>query len=185
MAPETLPEGTDTIIPGASVDGEPGDGFALGHGTAGFQGAGDDFADKAADLKDEAAKTLSDKTAGLREQAGDKARSFALQGKDKATDALDNVVRMVEDAAGTIDDKVGEQYGDYVRRAGETIAGFSSQLRAKDVDELVDDARNVVRQSPTIAIGAAAAVGFLLVRIAKAAATPPAEPASPTDGPAA
>jgi ElaB/YqjD/DUF883 family membrane-anchored ribosome-binding protein len=178
---ETLPEGTDSIVPGASVEGEAGDGFALGHGldrqtiapedldsptlSAGTGGAG---------LKDETVRLVGEKAAGLREQATDTVRSYALQGKDRASEALDNVVRLVEDAAATIDDKVGPQYGDYVRRAGDTLAGVATTIRDKDVDDLVDDARHVVRSNPTLAIGAAAAVGFLLARIVKAGATPSA-----------
>lgn len=188
--PEILPEGTDSIVPGASVDGEPGDGFALGHGlhedgpaNAGapggssgplqekVAGAAAEVKDTAAGIKDDAVATIGDKTAGLRDQAADKARTFAQQGKDKATEALDNVVKLVDDAAGTIDEKVGEQYGDYVRRAGDALAGFATQLRGKEVEDLVVDARQAVRGSPALAIGAAAAVGFLIARIVKVGAT--------------
>jgi len=179
---DTLPEGTDSIVPGASVEGEAGDGFALGHGqdrqtidpeeldsltssaTSASGGAG---------LKEETVRLVGEKAAGLREQATDTVRSYALQGKDRATEALDNIIRLVEDAAATVDDKVGPQYGDYVRRAGDTLSGVATTIREKDVEDLVDDARNVVRSNPTLAIGAAAAVGFLLARIVKAGATPP------------
>ena len=194
--PENLPEGTDAIIPGAAVEGEAGDGFALGHGREFKPSPGADLepeeapssaASTAAGLKDEAVKVIGEKTAGLREQATEKALGFAQLGKDRATDALDNVVQLVDEAAGTIDDKVGEQYGDYVRRAGEALAGVAAQLRGKEVDELLDDARDVVRSSPALAIGAAAAVGFLVARVVKAGAAPaePAAPGSATDRPAA
>jgi len=183
---ETLPEGTDSIVPGASVEGEAGDGFALGHGldrqtiapeqlgspntSGGSTVSGSSTS--SAGLKDETVRMVGEKAAGLREQATDTVRSYALQGKDRASEALDNVVRLVEDAAATVDEKVGPQYGDYVRRAGDTLAGVATTIRDKDVDDLVDDARGVVRSNPTLAIGAAAAVGFLLARIVKAGATP-------------
>jgi hypothetical protein len=41
-------------------------------------------------------------------------------------------------------------------------------VRNKDVDTLFDDAREVVRKSPVVAIGTAAAIGFALVRLVKA-----------------
>jgi len=185
-SPHDLPEGTDSIIPGASAsdldnvsaparpayDPAAGYGSSASVGTSSTSSAGRGAQDAALGLKEEAKQVVSEKTAGLREQATDTVRSYALQGKDKATETLDNVIRMIDDAAAAVDDKVGAQYGDYVRQAGETLAGFSSTLRDKDVDDLVDDARSVVRSSPALAIGAAAAVGFLLARIVKAGATP-------------
>lgn len=182
-SPDNLPEGTDSIIPGATIDelndvsrpytppiAPATDGMSeLPPATA---SASSGAAHAAADIGTEAKHAFTEKTTGLRDQAADTVRSYALQGKDRATDAIDNVVRLVDDAAATIDEKVGEQYGDYVRRASETLSGFATTLRDKDVDDLVDDARNVVRSSPALAIGAAAAVGFLVARVVKAGVTP-------------
>ncbi len=47
------------------------------------------------------------------------------------------------------------------------MSGFADTLRAKDVDELVAEARDFVKKSPAVAIGAAAAVGFVLARMVK------------------
>lgn len=116
----------------------------------------------------EAYGAVKQEALSLRGQATDKARQFAIDGKDRATSALDDVVRMITDAAGTVDDKVGVQYGDYARRAAETVAGFAGNLRDRDVDDLFDDANDFIRRSPAIAIGAAAAVGFALARLVKA-----------------
>lgn len=172
---EVMPEGTDSIISGASVEGEAGDGFALGHGAL---KAKPGLAEAAAGIKDDAVGTIGEKTAGLRAQAADTARGYAAQGKDKASEVLDNVVRMVGDAAGTLDDKVGPQYGDYARRASDMLAGYATQLREKEVDELVEDARSAVRTSPALAIGAAVAIGFAVARVVKAGAAPVAAAAA-------
>ncbi len=104
----------------------------------------------------------------LRSQATDKARSYALDGKNRATSALDELAGMVDDAARQIDDKLGPQYGQYARQAAGAVTGFADTLRDKDVDDLFDDARSVIRKSPAVAIGVAAAVGFALVRLVKA-----------------
>ena len=40
--------------------------------------------------------------------------------------------------------------------------------RAKDVDAIADDARALVRKSPGMVIGAAAAVGFVVARLLSA-----------------
>jgi ElaB/YqjD/DUF883 family membrane-anchored ribosome-binding protein len=160
---ESLPEGTDTIIPGASATGNDEAIAPPPHGArlepAGAPSAG---------VRDK----IGEKTADLRAQATDKAREYATQGKDKAVTALDNVVKLVDEAAGTIDEKVGDQYGVYARRASESISSLATTLREKDVDELFRDAREAVRKSPAIAIGVAAAAGFLIARVIKSASTP-------------
>lgn len=96
------------------------------------------------------------------------ARDAANTGKAKASSTLSDVSAMVEDVAKTLDDKVGGQYGDYARRAAGAVSGFADTLKSKEVDELLEDARNFVRQRPAVAIGAAAALGFILTRIVKA-----------------
>ena len=167
-----LPEGTDSILTGASdasIDrsddyaGAPSYGVAPSPAAAGTSSG----STASAKLGDAAAK-VGDATASLRAQATDKARDYATQGKDRAVGALENVTRLVDDAAGTIDEKVGEQYGAYARQASQAVAGFADTLRAKDVDELFADARDLVRKSPAIAIGAAAAIGFVIARLVKA-----------------
>lgn len=72
---------------------------------------------------------------------------------------------MIQDAAGQVDDKLGAQYGDYARSAAGVVSNFSGQIRDKNVDELLDDARAFVRKSPGVAIGVAAALGFALARV--------------------
>ncbi len=108
--------------------------------------------------------------ATLKGQATDKARGYAGQGVERATGALDEAARFLEDTARTIEEKVGPQYGRYGFTAAESVSGFAEQLRGKDVDELVDDVRDFVRKSPAVAIGAAVGLGFILARLAKAGA---------------
>jgi ElaB/YqjD/DUF883 family membrane-anchored ribosome-binding protein len=108
--------------------------------------------------------------AGFKSQASDKARDYAGQGVTRATDALDEAARFLEDTARTIEEKVGPQYGRYGFTAAESVSGFAEKLRGKEVDELVDDVREFVRKSPAVAIGAAVGVGFILARLAKAGA---------------
>lgn len=103
-------------------------------------------------------------------KAGDKLRALADDGKARATGALDGLADMIKDAAGTIDEKVGAQYGGYARQASGAVADFSEKLRGKDVDDLMSDAREFVRKSPGVAIGVAAAVGFVLARVLRSGA---------------
>ena len=98
-------------------------------------------------------------------QAADKARTFAEDGKARASGALEQIAQLLTDAAGQVDEKLGSQYGGYARSAADSVSGFADQVKAKDIDELVDDARELVRKSPAIAVGAAAAIGFVIARL--------------------
>lgn len=162
---DNLPEGTDRIIAGAS---DQGTAEHIEVETPADRGSFNRF---------------SEQTAGLRNQAFDKARDYAAQGKDRATDALDGLSRVVGDTARTVDQSIGAEYGDYARRAADAVQGMADNLRNKDVDELYDDARTFVRNSPALAIGVAAVVGFSLVRLVKSGASL-AEEAGAAKGPA-
>lgn len=112
---------------------------------------------------------LAEQSEALRGQARSKAREYAEQGKSKATDTLDGVSRFFDETASTVDKQLGPDVGDYVHRAADAVAGFTDALKQKAVEELLDEARDAVRRNPALAIGAAAAVGFVLVRLLKSA----------------
>lgn len=131
----------------------------------------------------QAMETLKTGTGKLREQADalktqatKTARSAAVTGKEKAGTAMQGLSKLIGDTAGNLDEKLGSQYGDYARYAAEAIAGAAATLDRKDIDELVTDARDFVRKSPAVAIGTAAIVGFVLMRLAKSAKSPAAAP---------
>lgn len=123
---------------------------------------------KSTDTKPNASQLFKDSAAKLTKDAGDKARAYAEDGKARAGGALDELARLMTEAAGTVDEKLGEQYGQYARGAADSVSGFSDSLKAKNLDDLIEDARGFVKKSPAIAIGTAAALGFVLVRLIKA-----------------
>lgn len=112
-----------------------------------------------------AKQALRDNVAKGREQATDKARVYAEDGKAKATDALGQLSQMLNDAASQVDEKLGAQYGQYARAAADRVQGFSSVIDEKSVDDLIADARELVRKSPAVAVGVAAGVGFVVARL--------------------
>ena len=100
-------------------------------------------------------------------QAGEKARGFVSQGLERAAETLSNVSRMVGDTAGGIDERLGEEYGEYARKAADAIDRAAASIGNKDPDELIDDTREFVRKSPGVALAGAAVVGFALARLIK------------------
>lgn len=99
------------------------------------------------------------------EKAKSRAGELATEGKSAASDAISSLGKVVGDTAGQIDERFGEQYGDYARSASRSLAETSAKLEAKSVEELGDDAREMVRKSPAVAVGIAAVAGFLLARL--------------------
>lgn len=193
--PDPLPEGTDEIIEGAGVaddddkigdetlftpDEDPeadeprgGDGGAYASGGAeqsaagggGGKGASGGGSTTGASFGTAA---LFDRIDEWKAQGYDRARDYAQVGIDRGAGAIDDVVRMINEAADQIDERVGAQYGGYARKAAENIGGFGDMLKGKDVDELFEQARDLVRKSPAVAIGTAAALGFVVARMARA-----------------
>ena len=137
-----LPDGTDTVIEGAAVterdDGERG------------------LVDRFREGREQ-----------ISSQAGEKARGLVTQGLERTSEALANVSKMIGDTAAGIDDRLGEEYGDYARRAAGALEDAANGIAAKDPDELIEDTRNFVRNSPGIALAGAAVVGFVVARLLK------------------
>jgi ElaB/YqjD/DUF883 family membrane-anchored ribosome-binding protein len=103
----------------------------------------------------------------LTSQAGDRARGLVTQGLERTSEALANVAKMVGDTAPGIEERLGSDYGDYARRAAGAIENVANTIAEKDPDELIEDTRNFVRNSPGIALAGAAVVGFVVARLVK------------------
>ena len=103
----------------------------------------------------------------LSNQAGERARGLVSQGLERTSEALANVSKMVGDTAPGIEERLGPEYGDYARRAAGAIENVANTIAEKDPDELIEDTRNFVRNSPGIALAGAAVVGFVVARLVK------------------
>jgi len=148
MADTNLPEGTDSIV-------------------------SDDVTTPIADSTEITGRpsTVRDALKGgtdkLRSSASNRAMGFVTQGIERSSDALSNVSALIGDTAASIDERLGSQYGDYARSAASAIERAAGSLANKEPDELVDDARSMIRKSPGIALAGAAILGFALVRVVK------------------
>jgi ElaB/YqjD/DUF883 family membrane-anchored ribosome-binding protein len=168
-----LPDGTDTVIAGASKSDRAGtvtlDDTALvaereipapkGDAERPVSGSGNPQLGLAGRLR-----SGREQLAG---QAGEKARGLVSQGLERTAEALANVSKMVGDTAPGIEERLGADYGDYARRAAGAIENAANSIAGKDPDELIDDTRNFVRNSPGVALAGAAVVGFVVARLFK------------------
>jgi ElaB/YqjD/DUF883 family membrane-anchored ribosome-binding protein len=163
-----LPEGTDTVIEGAAIidDSEISTTedtlleterttpvpTSPSSGTGSQQGLAERF------------RSGREQLSG---QAGEKARGLVTQGLERTAEALANVSRMVGDTAPGIEERLGGEYGDYARRAAGSIENLANTIAEKNPDELIEDTRNFVRNSPGVALAGAAVVGFVVARLFK------------------
>lgn len=91
-----------------------------------------------------------------------KGKELADEGKAQASKGLRSLGAKVNDNAYLVDEKLGSKYGDYARSASSSLTGYADRLDQKSVDELTEDAREFVRQSPGLAVGLAAVAGFMV-----------------------
>src|SRR3546814_14323588 len=101
----------------------------------------------------------------LKGKAGEKAAEYAAVGKEKASDALDRLSRLLQDAAASVDQRMGENYGQYASKTADAISGAAPSPREKYLHEVADSTREFVRKSPVRAVSAAATVGLVLARV--------------------
>jgi ElaB/YqjD/DUF883 family membrane-anchored ribosome-binding protein len=179
---DDLPEGTDTVIEGANIGAietdptgrdQGGETITIGD-TALVEQTGNPTAKGGGRSVAGSDSTEGGLAGRLREgrerfasQAGDKARGLVTQGLERTSETLANVAKMVGDTAPGIDERLGEDYGEYARRAAGAIENVANTIAGKDPDELIEDTRNFVRNSPGIALAGAAVVGFVVARLLK------------------
>src|SRR4051794_29074771 len=167
-----LPDGTDTVIEGAAKN----DGDTMNAEDTALvtereirapKGDAERPASGSGSAEGGLVGRLRDSREQLAGQAGEKARGLVTQGLERTSEALANVSKMIGDTAAGIDERLGPEYGDYARRAAGAIEDAANNIAAKDPDELIDDTRNFVRNSPGIALAGAAVVGFVVARLLK------------------
>ena len=152
-----LPEGTDKVIEGASGGVVTADTNLV--------------EDNDVPSRNEAEGGLTERIRQGREslstQAGEKARGLVTQGLERSAEALGTGAKLVGDTAPGLEDRLGPEYGDYARKAASAIENAANAIAEKDPDELIDDTREFVRNSPGLAIAGAAILGFVVARLVK------------------
>lgn len=134
---------------------------ALEEAKAGVGALGKEAHDRAEQYRGQ----FEEKAKGWQDDAKVKAAELAAEGKSKASDAIAGLGKLVSDNATVLDEKLGAKYGDYARGAGRQMQEAAAKLDSKNIDEIGEEAKEFVRKSPGLAVGIAAAAGFMLSRI--------------------
>lgn len=141
---------------------------AVEEAKAGAQALGKEAQDRAGQYRDKFSETSNqwaNEAIDRSGQAKERAADLANEGKAGASRAISSLGKVVEDNAGLIDEKVGVKYGDYARSAARSLQDTATKLDEKELAELGEDAKEFVRNSPGLAIGLAAAAGFVIARL--------------------
>lgn len=158
----------DPIIPAEDAGATGRFARAIDDARAGAQGLRDDAAELAALAREKAAETAAEWTeqaGAYLTQARETGADFANQGKARTSEAIAWVGKGLAGTAPTIDEKLGVQYGDYARQAGQSLEQVATSLDERSFAELGEDIRTFVRNNPATAVGIAAATGFVLARL--------------------
>lgn len=164
-----------TPDPGTISDGSTGGALDMGSGAGssgsmagGATGSGSAGSSSGSTGSGGVAETATTAVKSLGSQATEQVRTLADTGKTRATGALGEFATMLDDAAAQVDEKLGPQFGGYARQASGAVRSFADGLDGKDVDDIVEDVRAFVQKSPAVAIGTAAALGFVVARVLRA-----------------
>ena len=106
-------------------------------------------------------------SASIRDQATEKLKSFADEGKQQVTNSLDGLVQAAREIAGKLDDGAFGPVAGYAHDAADRIEQFAGSVKDKSVEDLVDDVRDFAEANPALAVGIAVAAGFALSRFLK------------------
>jgi hypothetical protein len=108
-----------------------------------------------------------DAQSGIMGQVRERANAQLAAQKDRATEGLGTVAQAVRQSTQQLRDQNHESVANYIDKAADQLERFSSRLKEKDINELIDDAQQFARRQPAIFIGSAFALGLLGARFLK------------------
>jgi hypothetical protein len=111
--------------------------------------------------------------AGLMGIAQARLLDLAEDGKAELVKGFDGLVAFANEIAAKVDSigggsAIAAPVADLAWQAAGIIGDLQTKLRDKPIDELLDDGRALVRESPGLAGGVAFAAAFLVTRLIKA-----------------
>ena len=112
------------------------------------------------------AEVVSTPSRGLVGYAESRLLELAEDGKSELVRSLDGLVSIVQDIAAQVE-SVGGPFAGYARQAAGLVDELQSALRDRDVGDLLDDGRDLIRRQPAVALGVAVVAGFVAARLFK------------------
>ena len=104
---------------------------------------------------------------GMVDRVKEQAAAQLSSQKERATDTLGSVATAIRQSSQPLRDNNQEMLANYVGQAADRLERFSAQLRDRDLNDLMSEAKQFARRQPAIFVGAAFAAGVLAVRFLK------------------
>ena len=114
--------------------------------------------------------SASDSSRGLMDRVREGAAAQLSSQKSRATDGLGNLSQAVRQSTQPFRDNGQDAIAQYIDKAADQLERFSTRLRDRDVNDLVDDVQRFARRQPAVFIGAAFAAGVIAARFLKSSA---------------
>ena len=87
--------------------------------------------------------------------------------KGRATDSISSIANAVRGSTSQLREEQHDVLAQYVETFADSLERFSTNLRGKDMNELLDGARDFARRQPVLFVGGSFAVGLLAARFLK------------------
>jgi ElaB/YqjD/DUF883 family membrane-anchored ribosome-binding protein len=114
---------------------------------------------------------------GIMDRVRERATAQLSTQKDRATDGLGSVAQAVRQSTQHLRENKQDAIAQYVEKAADQIDRFSTQLRNRDVGELVNEVQRFARRQPALFVGSAFAVGVIGARFLKSSSDNQRHPA--------
>jgi ElaB/YqjD/DUF883 family membrane-anchored ribosome-binding protein len=119
---------------------------------------------KLAEAVQEVSSQAKETATSLASEAGDKAKGLLQHQVEAGADFVGDVAQSVRVAADSLDQNAPQLAG-LVRGVAQQVTEFSETVRGQTVEELVATTSDFVRRNPALVFSAAAACGFMLLRV--------------------
>ena len=111
--------------------------------------------------------TSTSDAAGLMDRVRSGATAQLSSTKDRATDGLGSLAQAVRQSTQPFRENQQDTIAQYIEKAADQLDRFSSHLRQRDINDIVDDVQRFARRQPAVFIGAAFAAGVVAARFLK------------------
>jgi hypothetical protein len=119
---------------------------------------------------------------GLGQILRDGTRSQLDSQKERATQGLNNLAGVVRGTTEQLREGGQTKAADYVARAADQIEHWSSTLRNRELDDVLNDLQDFARRQPALFLGTAFGIGLLAARFLKSSGERPSYRASGASG---
>ena len=139
--------------------------------------------DQAKDKAGQVAEQVQEKAGQVADQAKRQATSRLESGKERAVEGLATVAHAVRQVGQQLREQEQPTVAQYADKGAQQIERFSGYLRDKDVDQIVRETEAYARRQPTVFLGSAMGLGFLLARFLKSSSRRAAAPSGASTRP--